>query len=457
MLDLTAVNPAAKPADAETAPARKKQSGPEGETARSEFDQEYAAAKGDAEDDTVETNTQAGQPGAADESPVSIDGAEVSQIDAPIEVDAIEGSQYSDRVTDGAEVSGNPELRTEKNTPTSVTPEQKEPVLAAVKEPQDQAKRSDTAVMDPTGKAAEASPVSTADAAPKTPKTTPSVAETAIMSNAVRPAEKSAEPSLPRTPMSQPGQKTPIAATTSTTGQSEPIVEGLQVSKDTLRDHTKLRDDATIARTAERVTDETPRAGAQKTTTQATAQAAPSITSTAIAEADKSAPPVALNDIELAATTDTSRSAQSQTTTSAPTIFARSETPHLIARQMAEVLQRMPDGPVEIALSPKELGRVRMSITAAEAGITVSVIAERPETLDLMRRNVDDLARDFQSLGYESVSFSFNDSPSEQAFDMNQNGDGDKHTSHMLDAFTEETPVASAPLQLATTGVDIRL
>lgn len=80
---------------------------------------------------------------------------------------------------------------------------------------------------------------------------------------------------------------------------------------------------------------------------------------------------------------------------------------HHVLRQLHEAVVHRPDGPVEVALSPEELGRVRLTLHPAEHGITVAVQAERPETLDLMRRNIEMLARDFRDLGYTDVSFSF--------------------------------------------------
>lgn len=80
---------------------------------------------------------------------------------------------------------------------------------------------------------------------------------------------------------------------------------------------------------------------------------------------------------------------------------------HHVLRQLHEAVARKPDGPVEVALAPEELGRVRMTLHPAEHGITVAVQAERAETLDLMRRNIELLARDFRELGYADVSFSF--------------------------------------------------
>lgn len=85
--------------------------------------------------------------------------------------------------------------------------------------------------------------------------------------------------------------------------------------------------------------------------------------------------------------------------------------PQVITQQVAHAAARVADGPVELTLAPEELGRVRLTLHTSEAGITVAIHAERPETLDLMRRNIDLLARDFRDQGYASIAFDFgNDS-----------------------------------------------
>ena len=97
----------------------------------------------------------------------------------------------------------------------------------------------------------------------------------------------------------------------------------------------------------------------------------------------------------------------SRSVSSSHSVFSRTDTPMLIGRQLVEAVHRMPERPVELALNPEELGRVKMSISASDGGITVSLLAERPETLDLMRRHIDQLAREFQALGYASINFAF--------------------------------------------------
>lgn len=85
--------------------------------------------------------------------------------------------------------------------------------------------------------------------------------------------------------------------------------------------------------------------------------------------------------------------------------------PAMLARgavaQVAEAIRLPMDGSIELRLSPEELGRVKLSIAPGEAGLVVQLVAERPETLDLLRRHVDLLADDLRDLGYSGLEFSF--------------------------------------------------
>ena len=85
----------------------------------------------------------------------------------------------------------------------------------------------------------------------------------------------------------------------------------------------------------------------------------------------------------------------------------RAASPHAIAHQMSQALADAGNRTVELTLSPEELGKVRMTLTSNDGAIIVTVQAERPETLDLMRRNIDSLARDFRDMGYSNIGFDF--------------------------------------------------
>jgi flagellar hook-length control protein FliK len=61
---------------------------------------------------------------------------------------------------------------------------------------------------------------------------------------------------------------------------------------------------------------------------------------------------------------------------------------------------------IEITLSPDELGRVRLAATQTENGVVLVVQAERPETLDLMRRHMPDLLNDLKDMGFADINYS---------------------------------------------------
>ncbi|MCF2871620.1 flagellar hook-length control protein FliK [Octadecabacter sp. G9-8] len=125
-----------------------------------------------------------------------------------------------------------------------------------------------------------------------------------------------------------------------------------------------------------------------------------------------------------------------------------------IAQQVATATIQAKAGVTEIALNPEELGRVRMALTTTEGGVSVSITTERPETAELMRRNIEMLAREFRDLGYESVSFTFDD-PSEKSGDQPQ--ESAQHTATVDDP----SPDAPSPASLTTValrnGLDLKL
>jgi flagellar hook-length control protein FliK len=91
--------------------------------------------------------------------------------------------------------------------------------------------------------------------------------------------------------------------------------------------------------------------------------------------------------------------------------FAAAGIAREIAHQAATSLGGDPkhtDGKqIEIALAPDELGHVRITMSGDNGAMTLTIHAERQDTLDLLRRNIDTLAQEFQSLGYTNTSFSF--------------------------------------------------
>ncbi|MEQ9243185.1 flagellar hook-length control protein FliK [Roseovarius indicus] len=93
----------------------------------------------------------------------------------------------------------------------------------------------------------------------------------------------------------------------------------------------------------------------------------------------------------------------------AATTLGQSTTPQVL--QVSAAIQASTERSFDIHLSPAELGKVRITLSPSESGITVSILADRPETLDLLRRHSDLLAQDFRDLGYDSATFSFGGDP----------------------------------------------
>ncbi len=78
-----------------------------------------------------------------------------------------------------------------------------------------------------------------------------------------------------------------------------------------------------------------------------------------------------------------------------------------IVSQIVGVVRVGGSGEFEVALSPAELGRVKLSLKPEGASILVHIAAEREETLMLLRRHSDDLAHEFTEQGFTQVSIEF--------------------------------------------------
>ena len=87
-----------------------------------------------------------------------------------------------------------------------------------------------------------------------------------------------------------------------------------------------------------------------------------------------------------------------------------------------------------------------------ENGITVTVLAERPETNDLMRRHIDVLNQEFKALGYEDISFAFGEAPQDHA-GQETRADGSKVQETPLDDSQDHRTKTAHP----SSGLDLRL
>ncbi|SCY29458.1 flagellar hook-length control protein FliK [Paracoccus tibetensis] len=96
-------------------------------------------------------------------------------------------------------------------------------------------------------------------------------------------------------------------------------------------------------------------------------------------------------------------------------------------RQIAEAVLVSRGEATEILLAPEELGRLRMVVTGSDRSQLV-IWAERPETLELLRRNADLLSADLAEAGLASASMEFRQGGEWQApvrFEAAATGDTD--------------------------------
>ena len=136
--------------------------------------------------------------------------------------------------------------------------------------------------------------------------------------------------------------------------------------------------------------------------------------------------------------------------------MAYPDIPRHIARQLADVARQMPERPVELTLNPHELGRVRLTFTLTDGGINVAVLAERGETMDLMRRHIETLAQEFRDMGYADVGFQFSQHDRENAGGSNPDAQPRQTTEFAPLPEIETTPPARVSLE-PTSGLDLRL
>ncbi|MCW1931085.1 flagellar hook-length control protein FliK [Pararhodobacter zhoushanensis] len=87
---------------------------------------------------------------------------------------------------------------------------------------------------------------------------------------------------------------------------------------------------------------------------------------------------------------------------------ASAETPRQIAEQIAPRLVQAGRAGFDIALHPEELGSVRLKLVSHDGGSVLIIQAERPETLDLMRRHIGALEHELRALGHDQLSLRFN-------------------------------------------------
>ena len=110
---------------------------------------------------------------------------------------------------------------------------------------------------------------------------------------------------------------------------------------------------------------------------------------------------------------------------------------------------------LEVDLKPVELGRVRFTLSQSDGGLMVAISADRPETIDMFKRNIIQLSSYLSEMGYESSSFSFSEGEYKQgASEIDQSAlvDVDADEVHL-----ETNSHVNGRNEIAADGLDLRL
>ena len=124
--------------------------------------------------------------------------------------------------------------------------------------------------------------------------------------------------------------------------------------------------------------------------------------------------------------------------------------PAQVARQIAEAVPGRPGGPVELHLDPRELGSVRITLHSVDGALSALVVADRPETAELMRRHADVLEAALREAGGRSVSVDV--SGGGQGSDREERPRGGAPA-----AIPTEASIRAPAVRAASRGLDLRL
>ncbi|WCR11359.1 flagellar hook-length control protein FliK [Paracoccus stylophorae] len=131
-----------------------------------------------------------------------------------------------------------------------------------------------------------------------------------------------------------------------------------------------------------------------------------------------------------------------------------------VIRQVADAVVTLGGDRLEIALSPEELGRVRLVVTAADRAPHVTVWIERPEVMDLVRRHAGLLMQHLAEAGLAGAELDFRDERSNPEGHPDRAGRDRQDTHHATTILGPASPGSVAAISVAAAGtlrIDIRL
>ncbi|MGH1576811.1 flagellar hook-length control protein FliK [Planktotalea sp.] len=110
-------------------------------------------------------------------------------------------------------------------------------------------------------------------------------------------------------------------------------------------------------------------------------------------------------------------------------------------------------GQVDVALSPDDLGRLSIKLEQTNQGSVFTFSADRADTQDLIRRQIEQLQEQFRAMGFENLNFAFENQGQDQSAKASEKSntptEQPKHA-------TQET-VLKVMLTEPSSGLDIRI
>ncbi len=137
------------------------------------------------------------------------------------------------------------------------------------------------------------------------------------------------------------------------------------------------------------------------------------------------------------------------------TLYPIPVAPSDVPRLLASIALDRPAQTIDLRLDPVELGSVSFAMDNTPTGLTITITAERPETIDLMRRHADQFLADLRQAGFANPSLNFGQSSGGQEY-RNPGQDRPAPTTG-LPLPTAHEPFASPARPVAQTGLDLRL
>lgn len=142
---------------------------------------------------------------------------------------------------------------------------------------------------------------------------------------------------------------------------------------------------------------------------------------------------------------------------SGPVIAPDADVRRAVVDQLLATVRATSTGTVEIMLSPEELGQVRLDMKMVDGVMTVRIDADRPETLDLMRRGADVLFRELRDAGFGALNLSFGSGTPQRGSFPSSGGIAGRHEGDANLEIQAATAPAGAARGLGSARLDIRI